>query len=81
MIEGIFVFIMSIIYSINKEPFKEIITQYKNTDTGNFVLLIFVLSLYFFCSAFLNVYKIYCNVVYSPMERSFSDYFFVPFFN
>ena len=81
MIEGIFVFIMSIIYSINEEPFKEIITQYKNTDTGKFILLIFILSLFFFSSTFFNVYKIYCNVVYSPMERSFSDYFFVPFFN
>ena len=81
MIEGIFVFIMSIIYSIDKDSFRGIIIQYQKNSTINFILLIFLLILYFISSAFMNVYKIYCNVIYSPMERSFSKYFFAPFFN
>ena len=28
-----------------------------------------------------NIYRIYCNVIYSPMARSLIDYFFNPFIN
>ena len=28
-----------------------------------------------------NIYRIYCNVIYSPMARSLNDYFFNPFIN
>ena len=41
MIEGIFGFIFSSIYSIGKEPFKDIIHQYEQNDTGKFILLLF----------------------------------------
>ena len=82
MFEGIFVFIMSSIYSIIfQNPFKIIINYYNTNEIGNFVLLIFTLFLYFIFSGGLNIYKIYCNVIYSPMARSLNDYFFNPFFN
>ena len=79
--EGIFVFIISFFYSINKSPFKEIMSKYEEINTSNFMLLIFMLFLYFICSGLLNSYKIYCNVIYTPMARTLIDYFFNPFFN
>ena len=32
-------------------------------------------------STMTNVYKIYCNVIYSPMIKSLADYIFIPFVN
>ena len=83
MFEGIFEFIMAIGYSIriDFDPFKEIKKEYNENSTGYFILLIFLLIVYLFCSAALNAYKVYCNVIYSPMARSLTDYFLNPFFN
>ena len=80
MYEGIFVFIMALFLSIGKDPFKDIIIQYKTNNIGTFFLLLFFLFLHLVLSAFVNSYKIYCNVIYSPMARSLMDYFMGPFF-
>ena len=74
---------MAIGYSIriDFDPFKEIKKEYNENNTGYFILLIFLLIVYLFCSAALNAYKVYCNVIYSPMARSLTDYFLNPFFN
>ena len=63
MFEGIIGFIMSIFYSINSDPFKSIIDEYKIIDSGEFALLIILLIIYLLCSAELNVYKVYRNVI------------------
>ena len=81
MMEGIFEFIMAVFYSIQINPFTEIVKQYEENNIGNFILLIFLLFLYLLFSAALNAYKIYCNAIYSPMARSLTDYFLNPFFN
>ena len=75
MIEGIFGFLTTLIYSIHEDPFKEIIIIYKNIETWKFVILLFLLILYSVFSAAMNVYKIICNVLYSPMTKSFATYF------
>ena len=74
MIEGIFEFFMSIIYSIGKEPFKEMKYQYGQKDTFKFIFLAFLLILYLLFSAALNAYKIYVNVTFTPTARSFMDF-------
>ena len=79
--EGISIFILSIIYSINQHPFKELIILYDEGNIGAFVLFIFLIMLYLIMSAIMNIYKVYCNIVYTPMARSFSDYVFNPLFN
>ena len=79
MIEGIFEFIMAILLSIGRAPFKDIKKKYEEKKTGRFVLLIFLLLLYLILSAVLNAYKIYCNVIYSPMAKSLMDYLLSPF--
>ena len=84
MIEGIFEFFFSSLYcigNIGNKPFKEIKYQYEQNDTGKFILLIFFFFLYLLLSAGLNVYKIYVNVTFSPMARSFMEFLLNPFFN
>ena len=75
MTEGIFGFIMTILYSFYQDPFKEIKAVYKKVETWQFFILIFLLILYMIFSAGINVYKIFCNVLYSPMTKSLSTYF------
>ena len=80
MFEGIFELIFAILVSIGKEPFKDIIYLYETNTTGNFVLLIVLLFFYFLLTILVNAYKIYCNVIYSPMARTLIDYLMNPFF-
>ena len=80
MVEGIFEFIMSSFLSIGKSPFKEIKMKSNEISPGHFVLLIFLFFLYLILSAILNAYKVYCNVIYSPMAKSLMDYLMSPFF-
>ena len=47
---------------------------------GYFLLLIFLFFLYLILLAILNAYKVYCNVIYSPMAKSLMDYLMSPFF-
>ena len=80
MTEGTFEFIMAIFISIEQDPFKEIIKLHEEKSNGQFILFIFLLFLYLLLSTIINAYKIYCNVIYSPMARSLMDYFMGPFF-
>ena len=75
MAEGAFGFIITFIYSIYHDPFKEIMIIYKDIETWKFVILLFLLVLYFIFSAGINVYKILSNVFYSPMTKSLATYF------
>ena len=81
MIEGIFQSILDIVISIGKDPFKDILKLYDEKTTGKLILFIFLLFLNLFFSTIINTYKIYCNVIYSSMNRSLMDYLMGPFFN
>ena len=81
MIEGIFEFIIEIIYSSNRQPFKDLITLYENNEIRRFILFIILLVIYLLLSLGVNVYKIYCNVIYSPMAKSLMNYLFNPIFS
>ena len=73
--EGIISFVFITIYSFFDNPFKEVGDIYANISKGEFVLLIFLLFLYFVLCGFVNVYKIICNLLYSPMAKSLASYF------
>ena len=75
--EGIFSFIMISIYSIFQNPLKEVSVVYNEISTGQFVLLIILLILYAVFSAGVNIYRIFCNILYSPMTKSLASYFFI----
>ena len=70
MSEAIFGFILISIYSSSDNPFKDIKILYKEKTTGEFLLLIFLLFLYFAFSAGVNIYKILVNGLYSPMAKT-----------
>ena len=79
--EGLFEFIMSIFFSLNKDPFNGLRNNYKELGTGKFTLLIVLLIIHFILSAIINSYKVYCNVIYNPIARSLAEYFLNPLFN
>ena len=81
MCEGAIEIVIGIFYSINNDPFGGIINEYKENTTGEFVLIIFLLFIYLFLSGLLNVYRVYCNVIYSPMARSLTEFFLNPLIN
>ena len=68
MIEGAFQLILSIFVKIWKNPFKGFKDEkIKNNKT----LFIILFILYVLLQIVVNIYRIYCNVIYSPMARSF----------
>ena len=81
MSEGIFEFVLAIFYSIGQDPFRGIINEYEESSGGNFALLIFLLIIYFVLCGVINSYKVYCNIIYTPMARSLTEYFLNPFIN
>ena len=81
MLEGVFGILFAIIFSIGNDPFTNLIIEYGKSSIGLRVLLIFFLFLYFLLSIIVNVYKVYCNVIYSPMSRGLIQYLLNPFIN
>ena len=78
--EGSVVIILTIFYSIGRNPFGQLKQFYEELDTSNFILLVFMLFLYLFLTICLNVYKIHCNVFLSPVARTLTDYLFNPIY-
>ena len=76
MLEGIFEFIMASLCFIKINPFK----SFENIKC-NLALFIFLFILYILLQVIVNIYRIYCNVIYSPMARSLVDYLMNPFIN
>ena len=78
MMEGIFGTILTSIYSITENPFKEIKEYYndkeKEKDNISFIFLIVCLFFYFFLSGGRNAYRVVTNKIYSPMTKSLTDY-------
>ena len=74
--EGVSTFILTSIYSIFRNPFKEVSDIYNKLETGKSIAFIILIILYFVSCAFVNVYKTYCNIFYSPMAKSLASYFF-----
>ena len=81
MLKGIIELILSIFYSIGKDPFGDVIKVFRQKDVPKIICLLLLFLAYFFLSAMVNVYKIYCNVIYTPMAKSLMDYFMTPFYN
>ena len=77
MTEGIFSFSLSLISSFAIDPLKEITTVYNKLSTSEFILLLFLLLIYTVLSALVNIYKILCNVLYSPITKSLASYFLI----
>ena len=82
MLEGIIELIFSIIYiSIYNDNFDEFISKYIEITLEDLILSIIGFIVYIIIAAITNIYKIYCNVIYSPMARSLIEYLLNPFLN
>ena len=82
MLEGIIELIISIIYiSIYNDNFDEFISKLANSKKGTFIFFVIGFIVYIIIAAITNIYKIYCNVIYSPMARSLIEYLLNPFLN
>ena len=81
LFEGLFGVIFSIFVSLDSsDPFKDI-KEKKIEGTGKLILLISLLFLYFVLSMLTNAYKVYANIIFSPMTRGLIDYILNPLFN
>ena len=81
MLEGIIEAIITTVISIVKTDFqKEVLKYFMTESTGQLVIIIILLCIYFLLSIVVTVYQIYCNVIYSPMARSFINYLLNPLY-
>ena len=81
--EGIFGIILCVVFALveEKNPFKEMNKTYTQlNDRGKKFLMIFFLILYSILSAGINIYKLICNVIYTPIVKSLSAYLLNPLF-
>ena len=80
--EGLFGIILCIIYSVftKSNPIIKMNKFYKELDVVKSFLIIFFLILYFILCAGVNIYKIICNVIYTPTAKSFVGYLLNPLF-
>ena len=74
MYEGIFGLIITSIFSIYINPFKEVKEVFVQEENElKLYLLIFFLLVYFLSSGGRNIYRILTNELYSPMTRTLTD--------
>ena len=77
MLEGLFGFIISSLYSFKEEPFSKIKNIY-DQNYLKYIILIITLFFFFFFSGGRNAYRIITNKLYSPMTRTLTDCFLDP---
>ena len=80
--EGFFGIILCIIYSIitKNNVIKDMMETYEELNKVKKFLMILFLVLYFIISAGINIYKIICNVIYTPIAKSLPAFIFNPLF-
>ena len=84
LLEGIIELILAIFYILLNDNFTLNNFIYKALESVHnkfLILLICLLIIYPIVAAITNIYKIYCNVIYSPMARSLINYLLNPPYN
>jgi hypothetical protein len=77
--EGVFELIMVLALSGGADPFNGFKEVFATFSTGNLVLFVVLVVLNVIFQVIVAIYKIYCNVEYSPMARSLVHYAMSPF--
>ena len=80
MLEGLFGFILTFIYSFLNNPFTETKNIYNKEDKNDIFLLLIFFVIYFITSGGRNIYRVITNKLYSPMARTLTDSFLDPLF-
>jgi len=80
--EGFFGIILCVIYSIitKNNVIKDMHKTYEELNKLKKLLMILFLILFFIISAGINIYKIICNVIYTPIAKSLPAFIFNPLF-
>ena len=78
MIEGFFELAMALLSIIWIDPFEGFNKINPRRNKAGFI---FVFILYTLLQVIVNIYRIHCNVIYSPMARSLIDYLINPLIN
>ena len=79
MLEGLFGFLLGVIYSIYINPIPSFIKCY-NDNSDKFVYLVLCLILYMIFSGLKNSFRVITNKIYSPMAATLADYFYNPLY-
>ena len=80
MLQGIIGFIYTIIFSFFETPIPALKSMYKDNSTGQFIGLIFLLLLYSIFGALKNIYRMYTNMIFSPMYKNLADLIINPIY-
>ena len=80
MFEGLFGFLLTLIYFFLPEYLKDVGKVYNDYSSGEFILFIFLLFIYIVLCGGRNIFKVITTKLYSPMARVFTDYFINPIY-
>ena len=80
MYQGLFGFILTIIYYLIYSPFDEISHLYHKIATYKFVFLIISFILFVILSGGKNLFRVVTTKIFSPMTTTFLDYILNPFY-
>ena len=80
MFEGLFGFLLTLIYFFLPEYLKDVAEVYNKYSSGEFILFIFLLFIYIVLCGGRNIFKVITTKLYSPMARVFTDYFINPIY-
>ena len=80
MLEGLFGFILTLIYCLFYGSFTDIIKFYKINSTSKITFLIITLTLYIILSGGKNLFRVVTTKIFNPVTTSFMDYILNPFF-
>ena len=80
LLEGIFGFVLCVIYCLFQDPFIEL-TEFKSKNSIlNFTILILALVLYVIFSGGKNLFRVVTTKIYNPMTTTFMGYILNPFY-
>ena len=80
MLEGLFGFILTLIYCIFYKTYTDIIEFYQNNSSSEFTFLIIGCILYIILSGGKNLFRVVTTKIINPMTTSFIDYILNPFY-
>ena len=80
MLEGLCGFIFSLFFFFIPDYLHDLVEVYNKTTRGEFIFFVVLLVLYFLTCGPRNIFRVITNKLYSPMTRSFTDYFLNPLY-
>ena len=78
MWEGIFGFIITLIYCYEQNTLNDIIRYWKYNSLSNFVVLMVLFFIYMILCGVRNAFRIITNKIYSPLTKALTDYIMNP---